>query len=57
MIGIVTTMYLLFDGFGTATNVAGNGTFAIIFNKLYEANIIKKFSKTVLISGNFSQDI
>jgi Na+/H+-dicarboxylate symporter len=35
MIGIITAMYLLFDPFGTAMNVTGNGAFAIIFDKIY----------------------
>ncbi len=35
MIGIVTAIYILFDTFGTATNVTGNGAFAIIFSKIY----------------------
>jgi Na+/H+-dicarboxylate symporter len=35
MIGMVTALYLLFDCFGTATNVACNGAFAIIFSKIY----------------------
>lgn len=42
MIGIVTTVYLLFDPFGTAGNVTGNGAFAIIFSKIYQTNMIKK---------------
>jgi Na+/H+-dicarboxylate symporter len=42
MIGIVTAVYLLFDTFGTATNVTGNGAFAIIFSKVYDSRIIKK---------------
>ncbi len=35
MIGIVTAVYLLFDTFGTMTNVTGNGAFAIVFSKIY----------------------
>lgn len=35
MIGILTTTYLLFDAFGTATNVLCNGAFAIIFSRIY----------------------
>lgn len=36
MIGIITAVYLLFDPFGTATNVTCNGAFAILFNKAYK---------------------
>lgn len=35
MIGLTTAIYMLFDPFGTATNVTGNGFFAIAFSKLY----------------------
>lgn len=34
MIGAITAIYMLFDPFGTATNVACNGTFVILFNNL-----------------------
>jgi Na+/H+-dicarboxylate symporter len=36
MIGLITAIYLLFDTIGTATNVGGNGAFAIIFSKLFK---------------------
>jgi Na+/H+-dicarboxylate symporter len=36
MIGIITAIYMLFDPFGTATNVTGNGFFPIAFSKLYD---------------------
>lgn len=36
MIGLITAIYMLFDPFGTATNVTCNGAFAIIFSKLYQ---------------------
>ena len=36
MIGLITAIYLLFDPFGTAANVTGNGAFAIYFNKIYK---------------------
>ena len=35
MIGLITAMYMIFDLFGTATNVTGNGGFAILFSKIY----------------------
>lgn len=35
MLGIITTIYLLLDTFGTAVNVTCNGAFAIIFKKIY----------------------
>lgn len=35
MIGLITAIYLLFDPFGTAANVTGNGFFAIAFSKIY----------------------
>ncbi len=41
MIGLITALYILFDPFGTATNVTCNGAFAIIFNKVY-----RRFDKT-----------
>jgi Na+/H+-dicarboxylate symporter len=34
MIGLLTVAYMFFDPFGTATNVLGNGAFAIIFSKM-----------------------
>lgn len=34
MIGLITVAYVFFDPFGTATNVLGNGAFAIIFSKI-----------------------
>lgn len=37
MLGLVTAIYLLFDPFGTATNVTCNGAFAVIFNKIYKS--------------------
>jgi len=42
MIGLITALYILFDPFGTATNVTCNGAFAIIFNRVY-----KFFGKSV----------
>lgn len=33
MTGLLTVFYMLFDPFGTATNVTGNGAFAILFKK------------------------
>lgn len=36
MIGLITAIYMLFDPFGTATNVTCNGAFAIVFNKIYK---------------------
>lgn len=37
MVGLITAIYMLFDPFGTATNVTGNGFFAILFSKIYKA--------------------
>lgn len=37
MVGLITAFYMLFDPFGTATNVTGNGLFPIAFSKLYKA--------------------
>jgi Na+/H+-dicarboxylate symporter len=42
MIGLITALYILFDPFGTATNVTCNGAFAIIFTRVY-----KFFGKTI----------
>jgi Na+/H+-dicarboxylate symporter len=39
MTGLITAMYMLFDPFGTAANVTGNGSFVIMFDKL-----LKKFN-------------
>lgn len=35
MIGLITAIYMLFDPFGTASNVTCNGAFAIIFHRIY----------------------
>lgn len=35
MIGLLTAIYMMFDPFGTAINVTGNGASAILFSKLY----------------------
>ena len=43
MIGVITVVYLLFDPFGTATNVTGNGGFAIGFTKIF--NFLNKKNK------------
>lgn len=34
MTGLITVFYMLFDPFGTATNVTGNGAFALLFKKV-----------------------
>ena len=34
MLGLITALYMIFDPFGTATNVSGNGAFAIVFDRL-----------------------
>lgn len=34
MTALITVFYMMFDPFGTATNVTGNGAFAIIFRKI-----------------------
>ncbi len=39
MIALVTAIYMLFDPFGTATNVTGNGFFTIAFSKIYKFNM------------------
>lgn len=36
MIGIMTAIYMMFDPFGTATNVTGNGFFTLAFSKLFK---------------------
>ena len=36
MVGLITAIYMLFDPFGTATNVTGNGFFTIAFSKIYK---------------------
>lgn len=36
MVGLIAAIYMLFDPFGTATNVTGNGFFAIAFSKIYK---------------------
>ncbi len=37
MIGLITAIYMIFDPFGTATNVTCNGGFSIIFSRIYNA--------------------
>ncbi|USE39049.1 cation:dicarboxylate symporter family transporter [Endozoicomonas sp. SCSIO W0465] len=34
MLGLITAVYMIFDPFGTAMNVSGNGAFAILFSRL-----------------------
>ena len=34
MLGLITAVYMIFDPFGTAMNVAGNGAFAIVFSRV-----------------------
>jgi len=34
MLGLITALYMIFDPFGTAVNVSGNGAFAIVFDRL-----------------------
>lgn len=36
MVGLITAVYLLFDPFGTATNVTCNGAFAMLFARIYK---------------------
>jgi len=38
MVGLITAIYMLFDPFGTAFNVTGNGFFPMAFSKLYNFN-------------------
>ncbi len=47
MIGLITTIYILIDPFGTATNVTCNGAFAIIFNKIYKSNELEKGTEKI----------
>jgi Na+/H+-dicarboxylate symporter len=35
MVGLITAVYMIFDPFGTATNVTGNGAFPILFSRLF----------------------
>ena len=44
MLGLITAIYFLFDPFGTATNVTGNGFFAIAFSKPYPFKFDKEAS-------------
>jgi Na+/H+-dicarboxylate symporter len=44
MIGVVTVVYLLFDPFGTATNITMNGGFTIIFSKIFNFLTKRKIS-------------
>jgi len=44
MIGTMTVIYLVFDPFGTATNITANGGFAIGFSKMY-----RRFDKKITI--------
>jgi Na+/H+-dicarboxylate symporter len=37
MLTVITTLYVLQDPFGTASNVMGNGAFALIIQKLVPA--------------------
>jgi Na+/H+-dicarboxylate symporter len=41
MIGLITAVYVLFDTFGTAANVTGNGVFVILFARVYN-KVIKR---------------
>ncbi len=34
MLGLITAVYMIFDPFGTAMNVSGNGVFAIVFSRV-----------------------
>ncbi|MFK0570492.1 cation:dicarboxylate symporter family transporter [Endozoicomonas sp.] len=34
MLGLITAVYMIFDPFGTAINVSGNGAFAIVFSRI-----------------------
>ena len=37
MLGLITAVYMIFDPFGTAMNVSGNGAFAIVFSRLCQS--------------------
>jgi Na+/H+-dicarboxylate symporter len=43
MLGLITAVYVLFDSFITGCNVAGNGSFAIIFDRI--TGCMGKFSQ------------
>ncbi|MDR0753432.1 MAG: dicarboxylate/amino acid:cation symporter [Holosporaceae bacterium] len=40
MLGLITAIYIMFDSFITGCNVAGNGSFAILFDKIARAATI-----------------
>ncbi len=48
MIGLITAIYMIFDPFGTATNVTCNGGFSILFNKIYNAVQVRFAKKTAV---------
>jgi len=41
MVGLITAIYMLFDPFGTATNVTGNGFFPIAFSRIFNFKLTK----------------
>ncbi|MGE3318903.1 MAG: cation:dicarboxylase symporter family transporter [Candidatus Berkiella sp.] len=41
MVGLITAIYMLFDPFGTATNVTGNGFFPIAFSRIFDFKLTK----------------
>ncbi len=52
MVGLMTAIYMLFDPFGTATNVTGNGFFPIAFSKLYNFNMKAEPAAVIEDSSN-----
>lgn len=42
MLSLMTAIYILFDPIITCANVMGNGSFAMIFSKIYKALILKQ---------------
>jgi Na+/H+-dicarboxylate symporter len=42
MLGLITSLYIMFDSVITACNVAGNGVFAVIIDRFMEAFSLKK---------------
>lgn len=50
MAGIISGLYLLFDPFGTATNVSGNSIFAILFYKKFGKHHLQEKHKKVKLA-------
>ena len=50
MLSLITTLYILFDSIITSMNVAGNGAFAILFNKVYDKAKLPLIAKEQVVS-------